>query len=356
MKLQELPTPALLLDADIFESNIRRLAEHAARTGKSLRPHVKAHKCVPIAKRQIDAGAIGVCAATIAEVELMVRGGVPGVLLTSPVADAAKCAKIAMLAATAPDIAVVVDHAEQVRMYNDAANRAGARLNVLVDLDVGDHRTGIAPGDSALQLAKRILASRSLVFRGLQAYSVQASHLRDAERRTEYSSRVLSAAFETRRLLDSHDIRAEIITAGSTGSYASDSALAFVTELQAGSYALMDVAYTQIGGVGFGNAMTVLATVVSANHGDRVTVDAGFKAFSTDRPFGPAVLDLDSARYEWAGDEFGFVFESAHKIRLGDRLRFIPPHCDPTVNLYDRIHVCRGGEVADIWPIMDRWS
>jgi D-serine deaminase-like pyridoxal phosphate-dependent protein len=166
----------------------------------------------------------------------------------------------------------------------------------------------------------------------------------------------LNAALETCRLLESHDIRVEIITAGSTGSYASDSALAFVTELQAGSYALMDLAYTQIGGVGFDNALTVLATVVSANHPDRVTVDAGFKAFSTDRPFGPAVLHLDNARYEWAGDEFGFVVQSPHKIRLGDRLRFIPPHCDPTVNLYDRIHVCRGDEVADVWPIMDRWS
>jgi D-serine deaminase-like pyridoxal phosphate-dependent protein len=308
VNIAELPTPALLLDFEIFESNIHRMAGFAARAGKRLRPHAKAHKCVEIAKRQIAAGAVGVCVATVSEAELMVHGGVRGVLLTSPIADSRKCDRVAALMTLAPDTSVVVDHAEQVRLYSAAAERAGVKLNVLVDLDLGDHRTGIGAGEPALQLAQEIHASRSLTFKGLQAYSVRASHMREEEGRAEYSARVLDQALQTRLLLESHGIQAELITGGSSGSYAADAALPFVNELQAGSYALMDVAYARIGGVDFGNALTVLATVISANHADRVTVDAGFKAFATDRPFGPDVQTLPDARYEWAGDEFGYVF------------------------------------------------
>ena len=154
-----------------------------------------------------------------------------------------------------------------------------------------------------------------------------------------------------------HGIGSPVITGASSVSYAGDVTLPYVTELQAGSYALMDGAYARIGGVDFGHALTVLATVISANQTDRVTVDAGFKAFSTDRPFGPDVLDIPRARYEWAGDEFGYVFldQSEQRLGSGDRVRFIPPHCDPTVNLYDRIHVCHGNEVQDIWSVMDRY-
>ena len=356
MNIAELATPALLVDVDIFESNLGCMAGFAARSGKRLRPHAKAHKCVEIAKRQIAAGAVGVCAATVNEAELMVHGGVRGVLLTSPIGDRGKCNRVAALIALAPDTSVVVDHAEQVRLYSDAAERGGVKLNVLVDLDIGDHRTGVAPGEPALQLAKEIHASRSLTFGGLQAYSVRASHMREAEGRGEYSAGVLDRALQTRLLLESHGIQTELVTGSSSASYAADATLPYVNELQAGSYALMDVAYTRIGGVDFGNALTVLATVISANHADRVTVDAGFKAFATDRPFGPDVQSLSDARYEWAGDEFGYVFldRKTQKVNVGDRVRFIPPHCDPTVNLYDRIHVCRGEEVEDVWPVMDR--
>jgi D-serine deaminase-like pyridoxal phosphate-dependent protein len=242
-------------------------------------------------------------------------------------------------------VTVVVDHAEQVRMYS----QAGAKVDVLIDLDVGDHRTGIAPGEPALRLAETVMRSPGLRFRGLQAYSVRASHLSLSEGREEFNTRALQAALDTKQLLESQGIPVDVISGGSTGSCDADVTLPYVTELQAGSYALMDVAYKRIGVAGFGNAMTVLATVVSANHKDRVTVDAGFKAFSTDRPFGPEPCDLPDARYEWAGDEFGFVYGTAAK--LGDRLRFLPPHCDPTVNLYERIHVCRGEEVVDTWRI-----
>ena len=357
MTVQELPTPALLLDAEIFKSNIRHMAEFVARSGKKLRPHAKAHKCVQVAKHQIAAGAVGVCVATVNEAELMARAGIRSILLTSPIADRHKCRRIASLANIAHDVSVVVDHPEQVLLYANEADRANTTLNVLVDLDVGDHRTGIASGKPALRLAQQILNHRNLTFGGLQAYSVRASHMTEAEGRAEYSATALNAAQETKLLLEADGIEVPSITGASSGSYAADAALPFVTELQAGSYALMDGAYARIGGVDFGHALTVLATVISANHEDRVTVDAGYKAFATDRPFGPDVVDVPGARYGWAGDEFGYVFLDHSKTRLGlgDRVRFIPPHCDPTVNLYDRIHVCHGDEIQEIWPIMDRY-
>jgi D-serine deaminase-like pyridoxal phosphate-dependent protein len=343
----------LLLDAELFELNISAMAEHVSRAGKRLRPHAKAHKCVEIARRQVNALAAGVCVATVPEAELMVRAGIPGVLLTSPIADPAKCMRMAELAALAADTAVVVDHVKQARMYSSAAEQAGVTLNVLVDIDVGDHRTGISPGEPALQLAEAIRSDRNLSFAGLQAYSVRASHIEDMEARANYSAGVLNDVLLTRQLLESRGIGVPIVTGGSTGSCLCDSALPYMTELQAGSYALMDVAYGQLHGVDFRHALSVLATVVSANHLDRVTVDAGFKAFATDRPFGPKMQYAAGARYEWGGDEFGYVFPGPRqRMQLGDRLRFIPPHCDPTVNLYDQIHVCRGEEVEDVWPIM----
>jgi D-serine deaminase-like pyridoxal phosphate-dependent protein len=173
----------------------------------------------------------------------------------------------------------------------------------------------------------------------------------------EYSGTVLHQALETKELLESEGIPVGVITGGSTGTYAVDSQLHFMTELQAGSYALMDVAYTRIGIIEFGHALTVLATVVSANQPDRITVDAGFKAFATDRAFGPMLQILPGARHQWAGDEFSFVFLEDDRLRprLGEKLRFIPPHCDPTVNLYDRIYVCSGDSVLEIWSIMDRY-
>jgi D-serine deaminase-like pyridoxal phosphate-dependent protein len=358
MRIRELPTPALLLDADLFTSNIERMASLVSAAGKSLRPHAKAHKCVEIAKRQLQAGAIGVCAATVAEAELMVHAGIRGVLLTSPLADISKMKRMAALAAIADDTAVVVDHPEQVRLYRDAALNAGVTLNVVIDLDVGDHRTGIAPGLPVLRLARDILDGNGLSFQGLQAYSVRASHLPGVEERRQFSVNAMRCAVETRDLLMSEGVPVKILSGGSTGTYGIDMLVAEMTELQAGSYAFMDGAYQRIGGVQFGQALSVLATVISANHPDRVTVDAGFKAFSTDRPFGPDLLEIAGARYEWAGDEFGYVYldQPSQRIRLGDRLRFVPPHCDPTVNLYDRYYVCRGNNVEDVWPIMDRWT
>ena len=342
MRKTELPTPALIVDLDLMEANIAFMQAAVSGAGKALRPHAKAHKRVAIARRQIAAGAVGVCCATLSEMESMVGAGI-GVLLTTPVASRVKTDRIAALAAIG-DVAVVVDHPLQVALYE----ASGAKLTVLVDLDIGDHRTGVPCDERAVALALAIEAAPNLRFGGLQAYSVSGSHTVGEQARMAHSRAALSLAVGVQRELLARGLDATRLTGGSTGSMNQDILMQELTELQAGSYPLMDVAYGKIGGVPFAVAMTVLATVISASHGDRVTVDAGFKAFATDRPFGPEAIGIPNSRWEWAGDEHGFVFGDSLP-GLGEQIAFVVPHCDPTVNLHEKMYACRGDVVEEVW-------
>jgi D-serine deaminase-like pyridoxal phosphate-dependent protein len=348
----DIPTPALLLDLDAFEANLARAASESAGAGKKLRPHAKAHKCVEIARRQMAAGAIGVCVATVAEAELFSKAGCSDLLLTSPLADPAKIARLIATGAMA-----VVDHPRQVAWYQEAASVANAQVAILIDLDAGDHRTGAENIDKAVEIAIAIDRASHLWLRGVQAYSVAASHEADEETRQRTSEFAFTLAAEARAEMARHGLHTDITTGGSTGSWTVDLTIPEVTELQAGSYALMDMAYQKLV-VPFDRALTVLATVISANHPDFVTVDAGFKAFSTDRPFPPDPIGThQNARYRWAGDEFGYLdMEGLSKPRLGQKIEFAAPHCDPTVNLHDRIYACRGDQVEEVWPVMGRFQ
>ena len=273
----------------------------------------------------------------------MAKNGIPGILLTSPLADPAKIARIAATSAMA-----VVDHVQQVEWYESAVSRP---IDVLIDLDVGDHRTGVNSPAQVLQIARAIDKSPHLRLRGLQAYSVSGSHGATPDERKHISQTAFQTAARVRDLLASEGFPTEILTGGSTGTWDVDLDLSDVTEIQAGSYVMMDLAYRRIG-IDFQHAMTILATVVSANHDSFVTVDAGFKAFATDRGYGPEPKHLDGVKYRWGGDEFGFL---EAKLSLGDRIEFIAPHCDPTVNLYDKIYACRGESVEATWPVMERF-
>jgi len=341
-KISELPTPVLVVDLDVMEANIASMQSAVNRAGKALRPHAKAHKRVAIAQRQIGAGAVGVCCATLTEMESMVRAGI-SVLLTTPVASRVKTDRIAALAAIG-DVAVVVDHPMQVSLHEES----GAKLTVLVDLDIGDHRTGVPCDERAVALALAVEAAPNLRFGGLQAYSVSGSHTVGEQARMAHSRAALSLAAGIQQELLARGLDARRLTGGSTGSMNHDLSMPELTELQAGSYPLMDVAYGKIGGVPFAVAMTVLATVISASHADRVTVDAGFKAFATDRPFGPEAVGIAGARWEWAGDEHGFVFGDSLP-GVGEQIAFVVPHCDPTANLHEKMYACRGEEVVEVW-------
>lgn len=290
----------------------------------------------------MELGATGVCVATVTEAELMASAGITDLLLTSPLADPNKMRRVVATGAMA-----AVDHVRQVELYQEAASEANATVSIVIDLDVGDHRTGAASLAQALDIAIAIDRASHLWLRGVQAYSVAASHAADLEERKRICAATFALAAEARAEMARYGLHTDIATGGSTGTWDVDLALPEVTELQAGSYTLMDIAYHRLG-IDFERAMTVLATVISANHSEFVTVDAGFKAFATDRPFGPEAVSLQ-AGYRWGGDEFGYV--DIGKLRLGERVELYPPHCDPTVNLYDRIYACRGNEVEAVWPV-----
>jgi D-serine deaminase-like pyridoxal phosphate-dependent protein len=362
MTRDEIPTPALLLDLDRFERNLARMAEHVRRAGKQIRPHAKTHRCPDIARRQIAAGALGVACAKLGEAEVMAKAGVRGLLITTEVVAPQAVARLVRLLADAPDTMVVVDNAENVAALGKAMVAAGRVLDVLLDVDVGNRRTGAQPGAPAVALARAIAAERGLRFRGLQGYAGHCAHVVGWGARREASLKALSALMETRRQLEAAGFTVHIVAGGSTGTFDIDVELPGLTELQSGSYCVMDLEYRRIGGRGgalltdFEMALTVVATVVSVPTPDRAMVDAGLKCFSTDKPFPPEPVERPGIEYGFAGDEHGrlTITDPSRAPRLGERIEFFPPHCDPTINLYDRIHVLRGDRVEAVWDIAAR--
>lgn len=339
------------------------MSQHAATCGVALRPHAKTHKCVNIARRQVQSGAVGICVATIAEAEVMMRGGIRGLLITAEMAGEPKISRLVQVVARAPDTMVVVDNPDNVFDLQAAAEATGIHIPVLIDLDIGQNRTGIQPGEPALRLAECIGKSRNVELKGICAYAGHVAHVNGFEQRRTSSQRAIEQAMATRELLTRNGHSVGILSGASTGTYNIDSEIGGLTEIQPGSFVFMDVEYSRIGGKDgaayrdFEPALSVLATVIHrSNH--RAIVDAGLKAFSTDRPFGPELLEITDATYEFAGDEHGrlLLSNTSHNIRLGDKLRFVPPHCDPTVNLYDRFYCVQGDTVVDSWPIMERAS
>ncbi|HLH31367.1 MAG TPA: DSD1 family PLP-dependent enzyme, partial [Terriglobia bacterium] len=343
-KIHDLPTPCLVLDLDRFESNLEKMTRFTREHRIGLRPHAKTHKCVNIARRQMQQGALGICAATIAEAEVMQRGGIRGLLITGEMVGEPKISRLINVVRQAPETMVVVDNVANVTDLQRAAANAGIRLSVLIDLDIGQNRTGIEPGEPALQLARAIEASMNLDLKGICAYAGHAAHVVGFEHRRAASRQALSRALETRDLLKKDGHNVEILSGASTGTYNIDADIQGMTEMQSGSYVFMDVEYRRIGGSSgavyedFAPALCVLSTVIHRS-GSKAIVDAGIKALATDRGFGPEVLGMGDLRYEFAGDEHGRL--TGGDIRLGDRLRLIIPHCDPTVNLYDRFFCLR---------------
>ena len=357
----DVPTPALLLDLDAFEDNISRMASHLKTRGKAFRPHGKTHKCPEVARALLDAGAIGCCAARLSEAEVFAEFGIPGLLITTAVIGRDKITRAVALSAKAPDTMFVADDRQNVRDINDAAaaNGNAQPVKLLVDLFFG--RTGISPGQPAVELAQLIDKLPHVEFCGLQSYDGAAAHTTPFDARSARTRMTMGKAVETRMLIERAGLACPLVTGGSTGTYRFDADNPGITELQPGSFVFMDMEYGTIGGPDgaeyrdFKNALTVVTTVVSRSPGIAI-VDGGYKAFSTDRPFTPKAIGLDGVIYHWAGDEHGRldVTGASQDIKLGDRIEFIPPHVDPTVNLYDNIYALRGDRIEAVWPIAAR--
>jgi D-serine deaminase-like pyridoxal phosphate-dependent protein len=267
--------------------------------------------------------------------------------------------RLIRLTRRAPDTLSAVDNAAHAVELNDAARAAGILLNVLIDIDPAQRRAGIPAGSAAVSLAEAIVRLPRLRLRGVQCYSGDSSHVVGFEARREHSRQAMLPAVDTFRTLQDRGMPVEIMSGGSTGTYDIDAEPQGMTELQCGSYVFMDLDYARIGGrdgpvyEDFQPSLTVLATVISRSYSDAATVDAGYKAFSTDKPFGPILKGISGVRYTFAGDEHGILEldRPSRDIRLGDRLEFLVPHCDPTVNLHDRIYAMRHDRVEAIWPV-----
>lgn len=361
LAIDELSTPALLIDFDRLVGNLHKMADHARGKNVGLRPHTKTHKCPIIAKMQIDLGAIGVCAAKVSEAEVMVAGGVDNVLITSPVVTSEKISRVIALAKKSSGIQMVVDNAKTIDNFNKVAKAAGIVLRVILDLDTGTKRTGIAMGKPALVLAQQIGKCDALQFDGLQAYAGHLMHVTGHAQRKSRSVATFAEAIDTKEMIERAGIEVNVLTGGGTGTFDIDSDIEPVTDLQVGSYLFMDVQYREIGDADsdvfdyFEPSLFVLVTAISQPVPDRITVDGGYKAFASDSVV-PEFRDVSGLVYHWGGDEHGIVQlkEPSRPVKLGDKLPMIVSHCDPTVNLYDHYHIVRNGRVDELWPIAAR--
>jgi D-serine deaminase-like pyridoxal phosphate-dependent protein len=356
--LEDVDTPALVLDLDAFERNVKRMADSVAGRGVRVRAHAKTHKCPEIAKRQIAAGAVGVCCQKVSEAEAMVDGGISDVLVSNEVVGEAKLVRLAALAARAR-IGVCADDTQNVRALQAAAARAGARLDVYVEVDVGMRRCGVAPGAPAAALAREIAACPELRFAGLQAYQGRAQHMRSAAERRAAIERAASAAHQTRKLIESGGIACPTVTGAGSGTYLYEIESGAYDEIQPGSYVFMDADYARNEWAAplprFEHALFVLATVMSRPAAERAVVDAGLKASSVDSGM-PIVWERPGLQFVRASDEHGVIeiASGAAAPALGEKLLLVPGHCDPTVNLYDWFVCLRAGRVEALWPITAR--
>lgn len=356
---QALDTPALLLDLDALERNIAAMAAYARAAGVGLRPHAKTHKSGRIAAMQVTAGALGVCCATLGEAEVLAASGLAGLHITSPQVTPPKIVRLMALNAAASGLSVVVDHPDNLAALDRAAAASGKPLDVLVDFDAGQGRTGCAGEADLVALVRAAVAADALVFRGIQSYSGNLQHI---PIRAERRARALAAADRLRgilRRLGEAGIAVPIVSGGGTGTFDLDPEAQVFTELQVGSYVFMDVDYRRALGDGrnappFETALFVATSVMSVNAPAYVTCDAGLKSFATDGPAPEVAAGAPpGSRYEFFGDEHGKLTlpPGAARPALGARIECVTPHCDPTVNLYDVYHVFRGDRLVDIWPV-----
>jgi 3-hydroxy-D-aspartate aldolase len=360
MSLDEVDTPALVIDLDAFERNLRRLADRVGGSTVRLRPHAKTHKCPVIALKQIELGAVGVCVQKVSEAEAMVYGGVRDVLVTNEVVGRQKLRHLMALAHTAR-IGVCVDDPSQVAALEAAAGEAGVRMPVHVEINMGGNRCGVEPGEPALSLARLIADAAHLSFAGLQAYHGSAQHLRGWAERQQAIRGAVEKAGATRDLLAANGIPCDNITGAGTGTFEFEAGSGVYTELQCGSYIFMDADYGRnldrdgAATRAFEPALFVWATVMSRPNAERAIVDAGLKALAMDSG-PPSVWDEPAATYERASDEHGRlgIASATNRLRLGDKVRLVPGHCDPTVNLYDWYVAVRGDRVEAVWPITAR--
>jgi 3-hydroxy-D-aspartate aldolase len=359
MTKDALPTPSMVIDLPLFEQNIKWMADQSKAAGINVRPHVKIHKSVDVAKRQVAQGAIGLTCATIAEAELMSGAGIQHVLWTKQPASQNNIARAIALSKKDPTFMFVVDDPLVVDWVEEAAAAHNANLKIVVSVFAGLERQGIENGTPAVELAQKVCSSKRMKFDGFMAYSGNAAHTKGWDARRQKSAKDLEGVQETVAMARKSGLPVNVVSGGSTGTYNIDKENA-LTELEAGSYVFMDTAYFGIGSKDgssvysdFTGALTVLTTVDSKRHPNMVAIDYGNKAMlrPTDK-----VKGMPWVQVAPQGAEYGLLkwTDGDRDFKLGERVEIYCTNLDTSTNCYDRYYVAKGDQIVDVWPIMGR--
>lgn len=353
--IASLDTPSMIVDLDLMESNIGKLMGQLLPTGVNVRPHSKTTKSAVLAQKLITAGARGACVAKLSEAEIMCRKGITDVLITCEVVGAPKVQRLVELFREFKSVRIVVDSEEGARAIDEALGKSGIqeRIMTLLDLDVGLHRTGVQPGEPALQLARVVDSLKQLQLIGVQGYEGHVQHVHGVEERKRMCLESMRVLVETAEALrnDGHEI--DVVTTGGTGTAEFCVTVPGVTEVQPGSFLFMDTDYRNAVGSLYANSLTILASVISKQGPKRVTIDAGLKSLTTDS--GLAECKTGGYAYGVLGDEHGSLsWTDGPDLKIGDHVEMIPSHIDPTINLHDLYYAHRKGVIEEIWAVDGR--
>ncbi|WP_249729757.1 MULTISPECIES: alanine racemase [unclassified Chelatococcus] len=361
-----LETPAAVLDLPIFERNLATLAETCRRAGVGMRPHAKSHKSAEIARRQLAAGALGICCAKPGELLALFGAGIDDLMLTAPVASFAKIDALAQASARGARLMVVADRADLITAYGDAARRHDTRIDLVVDLDVGLLRSGVAEPAHAVALARAAADHPYLRFAGVQAYQGRVQHIDDFDQRRAANNEVARRLVPMLDALAAASLAPAIISGGGTGSHVLDAERRLFTEVQPGSYVFMDEAYNSVdiagsGELVFGSALRIAVTVIGHSSAGFAITDGGSKSFAWDGPPPRVLLPGPSGErlvgtIEWCGDEFGRILPASGcaTLPIGTVVECTVPHCDPTINMHDVLHVVDGDRLVAQWAVEGR--
>ena len=358
----EIQTPCLIVDLDALERNVEKMGRLAQEMGVRHRSHGKMHKSVDVQKLQEElGGACGVCCQKVSEAEVFARGGIKDVLVSNQVTDPTKIDRLARLPKLGARTLVCVDDPANVADLSAAAQRHGTDIECLVEIDCGAGRCGVTTSAQVVEIAKAIEAAPGLKFAGLQAYQGAMQHLDDYEDRREKIDVAVAMVREAVEALKAEGLECDIVGGGGTGSYYFEGSSGVYNELQCGSYAFMDADYGRIRDKEgrridegeWENALFILTTVMSHAKPDKAVVDAGLKAQSVDSGL-PRVFGRDDVEYVKCSDEHGVVLDPEGRLKVNDKLRLVPGHCDPTCNVHDWYVGLRGGKVETLWPVSAR--
>ncbi len=358
----EIQTPCLILDLDALERNIKKMGDYAKAHGMRHRSHGKMHKSVDVQKLQESlGGAVGVCCQKVSEAEVFVRGGIKDVLVSNQVRDPAKIDRLARLPKLGSKVIVCVDDADNVADLSAAARKHGTTIHCFVEIDCGAGRCGVTTTEAVVEIARAIDAAPGLSFTGIQAYQGAMQHIDSYDARKAKLDAAIAQVKDAVDTLTAEGLKPELVSGGGTGSYYFESNSGVYNELQCGSYAFMDADYGRIHDKDgkridqgeWDNALFILTSVMSHAKPDKAIVDAGLKAQSVDSGL-PVIFGRDDVEYVKCSDEHGVVADPQGVLKVNDKLRLVPGHCDPTCNLHDWYVGVRGGKVETLWPVSAR--